>query len=121
MSQSTILMHHTVQDASASTASVDKMAMDMQKSMQEQNNQWTRQNDLFTWQTQVQVLQQLAMQPGLEPGEARDLRQRVIALLSTPPVAQPLNDVTEHTGSNRASDSHQAAQQDQEQASIDIE
>ncbi len=109
-----------VQGASASVASVDKVGMDLNKSMQEQNSQWTRQNDLLAWQTQVQVLQQLAMQPGLEPGEARDLRQRVIALLSTPPLAQPPNDITEHTGSTRASDSHQAAQEDN-QASIEIE
>ena len=110
-----------VQVASASTASVESMGQDFQQSMNEQNSQWRRQNDLFAWQTQVQVLQQLAMQPGLEPGEARDLRQRVIELLSTPPLAQPLIDVTEHTGSNRVSDSHQAAHEDEHQASIEIE
>ena len=95
------------------------MSEDLQKNMNEQNNQWKRQNDLFAWQTQVQVLQQLAMQPGLEAGDARDLMHRVIALLSAPPTAQHLNEATEHTGSNRASDSHQAAQQDDQQASFD--
>ena len=54
--------------------------------LREQNRTWRHQNLLMAWQTEVQTLQQMAMQPGLDPVVAKDLRDRVIQILGTPPM-----------------------------------
>jgi len=82
--------------------------------MREQNAEWRHQNAVLTWQTQVQALQHMAMQPGLEPTMAEELRRQVLSLVSNPPQPQQFSEGTAGSavgtgsgkGSSKASDSN---------------